>query len=273
MIRINLTVVLLVWAGTVLSQNGIDSLLREPLSFSEIDTIEYDSITKRSQVIYIQGDVVIKGITYTGNGSLKEIFFYDEQGVLLRFYSWYENKNPYMQYKLFRGNIYSGYTWYDDGKLWAETIPINDSIKTISYYRTGEIREIRFDKNGQPLHATTYCENGSVISERYWGKQYEYWEYYCDGKKRAHGITNASGFFCGKYIKWDEKGNVLIKGQFADSLISTYTMSGVDGGLGQKIGTWQFFNEKGKLIKEEVYMEGRLQEIRIYKGRKCTVLR
>lgn len=64
-------------------------------------------------------------------------------------------------------------------------------------------------------------------------KQTEITTYYDNGQVKEHGFFNKEGALDGNWVQYDEAGNVMVQGEYAD---------------GMKVGKWLFW--KGDTLKE-----------------------
>ena len=170
------------------------------------------------------------------------------------------------------GNLY---LYKKNGEILMSYILSNDTLTTTIYFANGNIKQIEkttcslseYWYSGNPCNPTKeeyenkfigidyfyfarFCENGQMINEYNPNGYFQkIKEYDCDGILKRKYTLNGS-FFCGEYIEYYKNGNVKTKGIMNSEF---------------KIGKWQYWNEKGELIKEENYDdEGVLLETKKY---------
>lgn len=246
-----------------------DTLLSLPENYNRVDTTYFDSRQIKS-VSYFRDPYIVKRVAFSSAGILHGVWKFDEYGKQIWGMTWYENGQIEQLVYSTNGHWIKGTSWYQDGTISSETYSGGgDTIYMKTYYSNGKIKEVRQEISDRPIHAITYCENGQVISENFWGTKNPYKQFYCNGKLRVVATKNSDGFFYGKYSMQDENGVIRIKGNYSDTINFSHQISGSDGGLGQKKGIWQYYNEKGKLEKQETYENGILIETRLYKKKRC----
>lgn len=154
--------------------------------------------------------------------------------------------------------------WYENGQLKFEWNCINDTCTMVHYFPSGKISGV--NKHWQDTgdfpnapgwhYQIEYYENGQKkfepVNPRLKGAQPEI-EYYESGKKKSETTMYDYINNLGPFTEWHENGSVKCKGLYADVGRKSYGIS-----LTDKIGTWSYYNESGKLIKEEFYEEGKL---------------
>lgn len=86
--------------------------------------------------------------------------------------------------------------------------------------------------------------------------------YYQNGQKKMEGSYNKEGKKNGKWIYWREDGKIWSEGYFKDGkddgLRTTWHENGQKHYVGKynngtRVGTWKFYDESGKLVKEIDY--------------------
>jgi len=125
-------------------------------------------------------------------------------------------------------------TWFENGNLKSEETYIDSTLNGIivkNYFDNGNLRNIEYGNLGKS----------------------PYLEYYSNGVKGQEGkIFNAYWNKIGKWQDWYDNG-VLAKEYFFD-----------DSTPNKKTGTWSWWDEQGNLIKQEVYKEDKLIEVKNY---------
>jgi antitoxin component YwqK of YwqJK toxin-antitoxin module len=232
-----------------------DTIYRVPIGTDRIDTVRYDSTNAIKQINFYSNGKRIKIIAFYKNQNIDDAQSLDEIGRQLWYISWYPNGS---QYQIYHHSV--GQVWYEDGRLKEETTCENDTCISKRYYESGQLMQMRkkFTGSDRPIYAVDYCENGQIEREDIYGKQTTYTRYFCDGKIECKGTRNAQAYLIGKYCEWNENGVLIAKGQYSDTKQITFLTPQTDGVLGQKDGTWKYYDDKGKLIKTEVYQNGKL---------------
>jgi|GEM_PF-2851725 len=153
--------------------------------------------------------------------------------------------------------------WYPDGKKKEEQVFKGDQKIETFYYSSGNIKAIEtFLKiHNDPayflwVYTKRFCENGTVIvqdsANSLMVRKIE--RHFCDGSKEAE-FTLFQGHALGKYRFWYPNGQPKIDGQFIDTIERKKINDYNDKAWGKQ-GKWSYYNENGKLIKEEMYKDG-----------------
>lgn len=153
-------------------------------------------------------------------------------------------------------------SWYIDGILKSTYKCNTDTCVHAEFYHSGQLREknITWSDSSLPSgsfawhYKAQYYENGQLIytigdpSKK--EDQYRC-KYYPSGQKLWESTLR---FDCriGPYKEWHSNGVLKIQGEYSDKHVTTWAKPE------KKIGTWSYYNESGKLIKEEFYEEGKL---------------
>ncbi|HAN00718.1 MAG TPA: hypothetical protein DCQ26_19160 [Marinilabiliales bacterium] len=204
--------------------------------------------------------------------------FYNNTEVDTKVIGYYKNGNKYREFCSKNGKLLGwDYRWYKDGSIWWESY--HDSIltvPTIEYYNNGRIHYFsNIDKkknsgvsvfwydNGRKKEEKicidttisgflnfSYLETGELIFRTIYnlGKQ-NYLYLYPNGDTLILGeIYNTEFNLVGKWHEWYEDG-VKKREYFFD-----------ENQPNVKTGTWSWWDEEGKLIKQEVYKNNELIE-------------
>jgi hypothetical protein len=154
--------------------------------------------------------------------------------------------------------------WYANGQLKFQEDCPNDTCTSVHYYPSGKISGINkhwqdtgdFPNSPGWHYKVEYYENGQrqydPINPRLKGEQ-PVIEYYESGSKKSKYAIYSYINILGPYSEWHENGQIKITGQYA---AVGRKVSGIS--LTDRDGTWSYYNESGKLIKEEFYEEGKL---------------
>ena len=126
-------------------------------------------------------------------------------------------------------------------------------------------------ENGQPVGLwTRWSSNGTLKAKTMWISHEEAMKRYPDKERRLELSVKD-----GLHQEWYERGQMKLNGHFADSkkvgLWRTWYTHGQKesegrydpmGNKEQKVGPWSYWDQEGKLIKEEFYKDGE----RVLKG-------
>ncbi len=159
------------------------------------------------------------------------------------------------------GNCWRSKEWYVEGGLKMEMYFSNDTCYELHYYRSGAISEknlsMRDSPNDQHVtwhYSAQYYENGQLTflpGDPNLRKPQPYITYYESGQKMEES-TRLMPYLCSEFTSWYSNGQLHVKGQYPPCPLETQWKAP------DKIGTWSYYNESGKLIKEEFYEEGKL---------------
>lgn len=118
--------------------------------------------------------------------------------------------------------------FYENGALKHYGIYINDTGFSYSYYEDGRIKKYSQSKDSYLInYEVSFCSEGELYTEIFYDSTgYSVTGYHCNGNLRVRGRNESD------YIK--------------------------------KIGKWEYWNEKGILIKEEFWEKGVLKETKEY---------
>lgn len=154
--------------------------------------------------------------------------------------------------------------WYSTGQLRSSTDLRNDTCISYSYYPSGKIASNNISyhdstdfPNDMGWHVQLkYYENGQKMFEpvnpRLKGSQ-PFVSYYECGQKKIETTMFDYINYIGSYSEWYENGRLECTGHYAEFGRKYLGISATD-----KDGTWSYYSESGKLIKEEFYEEGKL---------------
>lgn len=139
-------------------------------------------------------------------------------------------------------------TYHHSGEIMSEGLYIKQEKDSLwRYYdNTGTLLKEEFYRNQEKSGTwKTFYENGQVAELTSWenGKQQGPWEQYF-----SDGLMKASGNFVddekqGPFDYYYPNGRLRVTGSYVDSY---------------KTGDWFYMDEEGKVIKKEVYKEGRI---------------
>lgn len=214
--------------------------LRKKDSRSGVWIIYYDSLlNQRAERIHYKNDFPKIDTAWNRNGTFRKI---------------------YLSKDSITHGCYDSESWYPSGTLKCTTSCDGDSSLQILYYPNGQIKEKLYSwRDSVPgnwivnhIHYQ-YYENGHLKSDPsdINGPRQTIKNYYESGKV-SRETTWQAGALIGPYHEWYENGQLKVEGK--------YKIPPNDHGFHgtTQIGTWSYYNESGKLIKEEFYEEGKL---------------
>ncbi|MDT0551883.1 toxin-antitoxin system YwqK family antitoxin [Urechidicola vernalis] len=219
---------------------------------------------------YWKGNVKIEGYKVLEDGNYDIIPSFDEikvnrgSGVWKRYNS--ENINS-GQATFENGWEVKRKTYFPNGKLSYESVLDGDVKMIKTYYQSGKLRSERrdlkryknkrFDDYKYILESKEYFEDGRVkkiqmpgySSSIYFNKVKGKWQKYVieyDSKAIRHGYQVARIADSGSLHTWyNDKDIRIMQGRKNSSL--------------KEIGIWKYFDDEGKLLKEENYVNGKKQ--------------
>ena len=183
------------------------------------------------------------------------IVYYDEQ-----------KQHKAMEATFKKGKLIGTETqWYEDGKLLSERKCENDTCTTDYYHRNGVLMQRDIEavdavkRTHNMFYSATYCDNGQIkfsppLNPDSPDAQF-ITVYYCSGSRKIEFtllLVEKEHLRIGHYTEWYESGGVKIMGYYDDAH------------AGNKAGTWNYYNQEGKLIKQELYENGKLMETQEY---------
>lgn len=247
--------------------------------------------------IYIHDSVpkTVNGKPYTGIDTTNFVYGGEKlvayeiykDGFKVGLKTFYDNGNP-CEYYEFKNGLENGISkgWYKNGQLKYEH-PMKDGGYTatrMGYYENGNLKYMADQKSGFSIN---FYENGKTESLK---KQldakkcgnnagYEETEWYPDGDLKLKITSNCGKqlftiyhndttilsqetiidmalFHVGEITKWNKDGTKMMEGQYKDG--NTREEANI------KIGVWKYYNELGKLEKEEVYENNVLKNVKNY---------
>ena len=229
--------------------SGIDTIFSKINSEEIMVCIKYENSMKVKTTGYYNNGTKYREIFYTNqklhglssrwykNGQLEYIIFFENGSIILPEYYWYENgvleEISYTDPKNI--NIYFSKKWYENGTLMEE----NESIDTTelgyiikNYYESGKLLSFTIANMGIQLHRS-YYENGNIA-----------WE---------GNILNLTFSQVGKWQEWYESKQLKREYYFNDSIPNL------------REGIWKWWDNNGKLLKEEIYENGELVKTNRYR--------
>jgi antitoxin component YwqK of YwqJK toxin-antitoxin module len=212
----------------------------------------WDKNKKNVYTVVDTGEIIAR-VTYYRNGHIDEETYYHPDSC-----------KPHESW-LWR-------SWHPDGKKKGECIYEGKKRSTIYYFRNGLVcwKDVSI-LGGDPkrpddykyVYTENYCENGQLTRQDSIGSHVIHTSifYYCNGTKRIKFNHNVANDF-GKYYEWHENGTLSTDGQY-DEIVPPDMIAYF--GASKKQGRWKYYNEKGELIKEEVYKDGVVISTKEYK--------
>lgn len=124
-------------------------------------------------------------------------------------------------------------TWYENGQLHTESLrerccDSSDVVHERVWYDTGELMSDMYLRDKGKQHHIEYCKNGKIGREGYY-------------------IDMRGLFLVGKWTEWYENGQKKWE--------IFYNDGNTREEANYKIGTWSWWDEKGNLIKQEIYKD------------------
>ncbi len=150
--------------------------------------------------------------------------------------------------------------WYSDGKVKTVRICPTDTCVTKTYYHNGKLKKKEVGVTPSLDYVEEYCENGQLKYSPFNPNAKEkvhIINYHCNGKKSLESNWVA-GVYAGEYKEWNENGILVLKGQYDDDPKKIESIFSGHWINLEKIGTWQYFDNSGKLLMEEFYENGKL---------------
>lgn len=154
-------------------------------------------------------------------------------------------------------NCFSDSRWYPDGKVKMTYRCWGDSALEMDYYHSGQLKKKltmakAIGPSMSPLDQYEYYENGQI---KYWPcpydsiNKFQQTAYYPSGKIWfVHNLWDLQRV--GPYKEWYENGNLKTEGQYVEPEKHGYRTI--------KTGRWIYYDENGKLVKEEWYEDDKL---------------
>lgn len=178
---------------------------------------------------------------YTLDKNFKiQIVIYDDQGTILKDTLWY----PTGEIKSITARIDTiqyYHEWYKNGQM------KNKAISSVDFYSGGKLEEWRWWENGQLLNynLSNYGKQQMVV-------------YDSTGKKVLEStFIDMPGLFnVGTYTEWWPNGQKYVEWQYKDG--------NTRAEANYKIGTWNWWDESGNLVKQEFYKNNKLVDVKEY---------
>lgn len=173
----------------------------------------------------------------------KEIIFDTDILIPDTFYNIKSFENENEHWKVF-------YSINKDNLL-LEKYCINDSCYTFQYFFNGNLKRKQVTIEGFNLvYEEIWCENGQLIRKvDYTIMPQHITNYYCNGKKKNEFTLNEYRAI-GIHLWWYDNGQIKTEGFFNNE--------------GNQSGIWKYYDDHGKLLKEEKYDDGKLKDTKDY---------
>jgi antitoxin component YwqK of YwqJK toxin-antitoxin module len=177
------------------------------------------------------------------------------------------NKALEREYPTGQEDIFTETSWFKTGNIKSTKIlnKNKDSLLSSYYYPNGKMRNrtIEYYKVTRNqwilIRDDSYYDNGQIkrtpIDWTSLEKQH-ITEFFESGKKQRE-FNWVNGTLIGEFKEYFENGKLKMKGNYMNptDLDPTLVPSARPS---LEIGDWKYYNEKGKLIKEELYENGKL---------------
>jgi len=125
--------------------------------------------------------------------------------------------------------------WYASGELYSETNWETDLyFNSKSYYKSGKLSSTAVNGNRDNAVYTDYFENGKTKAVTSYNPSIEI-TYYDNGQIKSDKSATKK-----TYTEWNSNGKIKFTGS-------------LDEGEWGRIGTWSYYDENGKLIRELFY--------------------
>lgn len=177
--------------------------------------------------------------------------YWYRNGQLKEENTWLDESNEFMR---------AGNEWYSDGKIKKTHKCPTDTCTTEYFYPDGKLKKKEIGVGPSLIYTEEFCENGQLKFAPFNPNAREkvlVTNYYCNGKKKMEFYWVA-GIYAGDYTEWNENGTLSIKGHYDDDSKKIESIFKGQWVALEKIGTWQYFDGSGKLIKEELYDNGKI---------------
>ena len=148
---------------------------------------------------------------------------------------YYKNEKIENIHIIKNGKVVISTSFYSNNHIYKTSNYINDTICCDkSYYENGNIEKIQY----------YFIKDQTICPTRTW------YSYY------VNGILESKGDYIAYKLKDGEK--------IFDKRFNNKSCSGKCEYIGLKSGIWLYYNDKGKLIKEEKYFENKVIEVKTY---------
>jgi antitoxin component YwqK of YwqJK toxin-antitoxin module len=214
---------------------------------------------------YSHGEL-IRTEKYYQNGILRHIKNYVNGKPHGHNYSFYEN-GKLSNYTLYHHwKILSSFNYYESGMLKyyliSDTLAKTNTIR--EYYESGKImsENTEYLYKDTLIHDIDYYESGNVISENYFnnGKQ-KFVAYFDNGNvMEEYTYIDMNLFRVGELKYYYENGQLKHQAFFKDG--DNRKEANI------KTGTWSYWDEKGKLIGQEIYKNNELIDTKEFFSKK-----
>ncbi len=245
-----------------------NNYLKNDSLFTGIDTLIIpceDSLYDRKcySLLYYKHGELIKQMGYYDNNNKMFEKFYKNSSLDSIYTSWYSNKQKRQTINYFERNkvFPSQIEWYRNGQKKLQ-ITYNDSLGLLEeWYENGKLKslsDIDLIYGSIVSFSKEWCPNGFVIQDLKinQGKQ-KYERYNCDSIKIAEGTyIDFEFFWVGKKTEWYGNGIKAMDSYFFDG--NNRQEANI------RIGTWKYYSEQGKLIREEIYENNKLIDSKEY---------
>lgn len=234
----------------------------QQISTSKVDTVFYviQNDTLPAIVLWEEG-VKIKATGYYNDSCKARVSNFRSCYLDGEYTLWHKNGRKAAQTFYENGvRIFPLISWYENGiiKEYSDYDEKTNTGVVLEWYENGLLknRMAAVDSTKHGVFNQVYYENGKLAASYFinMGKQL-YVLYYPEGSVACEGyIKDAVWIRVGKWTAWHKNGTKQSE--------MLYSNSGLPEGI------WQYWNEKGRLIKQETYFEGKLQNTKELRKRR-----
>ena len=211
-----------------------------------------NNIVEGLTTTYYENGNIDEEVNYKNNKMNGEAKSYDENGKLNGRTIFKDNikleEDVYKENEILKNTYKNGELVKQDictlnGTLKERRILNGDEMEYSTFYPNGNVKQKILTKDKIIIKEQIYARNGNIMSNSFFsdGKPViEYFEYYPDGKL-FRKISTINKMLNGDSIEYYPNGNIKEKVHFIDD---------------KEEGEHFFYDEKGKLIKTEIYKNG-----------------
>lgn len=251
---------------------SVNRTLKNKIISGDTSNIDSGLVKKITTEIGIWGDTLEVCYYFLDKKHIRTDFFNNNRGM--NFIDYYKDGKPHGESFTFKnGKIQNYVLWnewdiitrlnfHENGQLegYSFTDTLNQIVKSYSYYESGKImvKSNAIINKNDPIHDTIheirYYESGNTISENYYnaGKQ-KMVAYFDNGKlMEEYSYIDMNLFLVGELKYYYENGKLKQQAFFKDGNTREEA--------NYRIGNWSWWDEKGNLVKQEIYRDNELVE-------------
>lgn len=225
---------------------------------SYIDTLYYgnDSIQR---IVHIENGEIKKKIGFYIGGQLMFESDFNNGWYHGKKVQYWLNGNKRSEYFFDNGaEIKTSKSWYENGNIQLKSVAEDTLRYVVTYYENGA-KESEYYTDKYMMYKGLlkyYCDNGQLISVTNHDRLVDDRIFYhCNGEVWKKGRMKYNLIWIGNYEEYWPSGKLRIKGRYEDVKSSNEQI---------KNGTWEFFDEEGKLTKVEIWKWGALESEKVY---------